>query len=215
MRWAIEQLNPAMREQVQRKLDELRARSTDKNHIVPGPEKRPLAGATSSKTGPRKKGSHALIPKLSTPEERLAFHLRAVDLGYFEREYTFWPDRKFRADFAFVAERLLIEVDGGLYTEGRHTRAKGYEKDCVKINEAQILGWQVLRFSPAMVASGHAVHTIKRALEALKKRGGKGESNEREQKDVAGRAGRRDAQSAGEEAIQQARVESTAVETCG
>jgi very-short-patch-repair endonuclease len=158
MRLTLDQLSAAMRKQVEQK----------------------MAGR------PRKKGSAPLIPKLSEPEERLAFHLRADGLGHFKRELVFWPARKFRFDFAFIVERIAIEVDGGLHSGGRHTRAKGFEKDCMKLNEAAILGWMVLRFSPSQISSGHAVHTIKRALEARRNEGGKGAGNAKEKQGLRG-----------------------------
>lgn len=211
MRWTLDQLNPKLRARVQKQLDRVRATAKgESTHIVPGPEAH-LFGATSSKPGPRKKGSRALIPQISKPEERLAFHLRADGIDHFRREYKFWPERKFRADFAFLRERVLVEVDGGLHESkgkkrGRHTRAKGFERDCVKRNEAQLMGWLVLNFSPAMVASGHAVHTIKRALEARAPRGGEGAGNV-EQEEGRGRcAGRRAARRELEEGVPEAGV---------
>jgi very-short-patch-repair endonuclease len=161
MRMTLDQLNPDLQDQVRKKLDSLRARSTERTVVVAGSDDEKVK---SWKHRPRK-GNQPLIPKISSiPEERLAFHLRAEGITHFQREYVFWPERKFRADFAFVLEWLLVEVDGGLHQQGRHTRADGFEKDCTKLNEAALMGWRVLRFSPAMVSSGFAVNTIKRAL---------------------------------------------------
>jgi very-short-patch-repair endonuclease len=68
--------------------------------------------------------------------------------GYkFEREYKFCPDRKFRADFAIPGLKVLIEYEGAVYTQGRHTRGAGYVKDCEKYNIAAMLGWHVLRYT--------------------------------------------------------------------
>ena len=184
LRFALDQLNPAMREQAQKKLDELRAVSTARTVILAGSDVKQQVKAKPAKRRP------PLIPKLSAPEERLAFHLRAEGLGHFVREYKFWPQRKFRFDFAFVDERIAVEVDGGLHTQGRHTRADGYERDQAKRNEATIMGWRVLNFSPSMVSSGHAVHTIKRALEARLQGGENGAGDAREEEAGSGhRAG--------------------------
>jgi hypothetical protein len=38
-------------------------------------------------------------------------------------------------------------------------------KDCEKINEAQILGWRVFRFSPQQMESGEMSGFLERALE--------------------------------------------------
>jgi len=59
---------------------------------------------------------------------------------------------------------LAVEVDGGTWTGGRHTRGAGFEADCEKLNAAVIAGFRVLRFTGAMVRSGAALATIETAL---------------------------------------------------
>jgi len=39
---------------------------------------------------------------------------------------------------------LAVEVDGGTWTGGRHTRGAGFEADCEKLNAAVIAGFRVL-----------------------------------------------------------------------
>ena len=60
---------------------------------------------------------------------------------------------------------MAVEVEGGIWVRGRHTRGKGYERDMEKYNAAQALGWTVLRFSPQMVESGEALETLREVLE--------------------------------------------------
>lgn len=72
--------------------------------------------------------------------------------------------RRWRFDIAFPAEMLAVEVEGGTWTRGRHTRGSGYEKDCEKYNTAVLLGWRVLRFTSGQVWSGYAKDTILKAL---------------------------------------------------
>jgi len=57
--------------------------------------------------------------------------------------------RKHRADFAFPADKLLIEVDGGKYAVGGGRHAG--DKDKEKLNLANELGYRVLRYSPQMI----------------------------------------------------------------
>jgi len=78
-------------------------------------------------------------------------------------EYRFC-ERRWRFDAAFVDQMLAVEVEGGAWTRGRHTRGKGFEADIMKYNAATILGWRLLRFTPAMVYSGIAIAHIERAL---------------------------------------------------
>ena len=102
-------------------------------------------------------------------EETLAYHIYLYGLPVPLREYEFAKEawgRRWRADFAWVApeHRLLVEVEGGTWAKGRHTRGRGFEEDCHKYNAATLLGWRVLRFTGAMVNSLAAVDTIKAAL---------------------------------------------------
>ena len=69
-----------------------------------------------------------------------------------------------RADFAFIDHWILVEVDGGTFSGGRHVRGKGYEDDCRKINEATRLGWRVYRFTTEMVKSGEAIALLETEL---------------------------------------------------
>src|SRR6188768_3013853 len=57
------------------------------------------------------------------------------------REFEFHPIRKWRADYAFPAQRVLVEIDGGVWTQGRHTRGAGFIEDQRKTNAAQLLGF--------------------------------------------------------------------------
>lgn len=75
------------------------------------------------------------------------------------------PARRWRFDFAWPAHMLAVEVDGGTYSGGRHTRGAGYERDCEKANEAVLRGWRVLRVTTQQVDSGEALAWIERALE--------------------------------------------------
>jgi very-short-patch-repair endonuclease len=96
----------------------------------------------------------------------LATQLKALNLP-FQQEVVFSPSRKWRADF-IVSGVILVEIDGGQYVPGggRHNRPKGYQADCEKLNEAEILGFTVLRVTPADVASGRAITWIERAIKA-------------------------------------------------
>jgi very-short-patch-repair endonuclease len=81
-----------------------------------------------------------------------------------ECEVDFAPGRKWRFDFAWPERKLAVEVEGGTWSGGRHTRGDGFERDCEKYNAAALLGWTVLRFTTAMVDDGRALETIERAL---------------------------------------------------
>jgi len=80
-------------------------------------------------------------------------------------EYKFCPTRRWRADFAWEKERLIVEVEGGAYTQGRHVRGKGFENDCEKYNWASLHGWTVLRFTRKFIVNGEALNMIEEALD--------------------------------------------------
>lgn len=98
-------------------------------------------------------------------EETLAFQLRALGLPEPEREYRFHPKRRWRFDLAWPEVRLAVEVDGGIWTRGRHVRPCGYEADCRKYNAAVLAGWTVLRVTAGMVRSGEAVELVRQAID--------------------------------------------------
>jgi very-short-patch-repair endonuclease len=76
----------------------------------------------------------------------------------------FHETRRWRFDWAWVAQKVALEVDGGVYIQGRHTRASGWLKDSEKLNTAASMGWRLLRATPQQVASGAIIETVREAL---------------------------------------------------
>lgn len=63
--------------------------------------------------------------------------------------------RKFRADFYIPKYHLIIEVNGGQWVTGRHTRGGiGYESDLEKLNTVAINGFNVLQYTYEMLQRG-------------------------------------------------------------
>ncbi|MGL6025674.1 MAG: hypothetical protein ACRC0U_00910 [Vibrio sp.] len=91
-------------------------------------------------------------------------HIRAVKLSMPVPEYRFHATRKWRFDFAYPEQKVAIEVEGGTWSNGRHSRGKGYEADCEKYNEAALGGWTLLRFTGGMIKTGKAIRALERAL---------------------------------------------------
>lgn len=108
----------------------------------------------------------------SEGEVTLARDLRALKIG-FEQEYKFHAERKWRADFWITGTKILVEIEGGIWSGGRHTRGKGYIGDMEKYNGASMMGFIVLRFSTAQVKSGLAVKQIEKMI------GGFNDTNDR------------------------------------
>ena len=84
-----------------------------------------------------------------------------------EREFRFHPKRMWRFDFAIPARRFAVEIEGGVFVNGRHSRGKAYEADCEKYAEALILGWLVLRVTTDQVKRGEAISWLQQALNVV------------------------------------------------
>lgn len=79
-----------------------------------------------------------------------------------EKEFQFCSDRQWRADYAIESAtgKWLIELDGGVWTGGRHSRGgKGYIEDCMKLNNAALLGYRIIRI-PTGFATAHYLQQI-------------------------------------------------------
>jgi len=105
---------------------------------------------------------------ISALEDTFAFQLDAAGLTGYVREYAAIPGRKFRFDFAFLRERLLIEINGGTYNGGSHGRGVGINRDYEKHNLAVINNWRVLSFDTKQVKSGAALQVTEQLLKGEK-----------------------------------------------
>jgi hypothetical protein len=91
-------------------------------------------------------------------------HLEELGLK-FEKEFAFALPRKWRFDYVLtwshMSPNVAIEIEGGIWTRGRHTRGGGYERDLSKYRTAAALGWKVYRFSTQEVLSGVAMEFLR------------------------------------------------------
>lgn len=95
----------------------------------------------------------------------LVAQAQAVGLPTPETEVRFHPVRKWRADLLWRQPRpLIVEVEGGVFIQGRHSRGAGLEADAEKYAEAMMAGFPVLRVTPRQVKSGQAVRWIEALL---------------------------------------------------
>lgn len=102
---------------------------------------------------------------LSEGEEMFWLHCRTLPFFLPVREYLFAHPRKFRFDFAWPTIWLAVEIEGGTeFGKSYHSKGDGFVKDCRKYNLAAKLGWRVLRYTTAMVASGEAIADVERLL---------------------------------------------------
>ena len=80
------------------------------------------------------------------------------------KEYRFHETRKWRFDYAVPEKWVAIEVEGGAFTQGRHTRGRGFVADMEKYNTAGLMGWQVLRVIPAKLYTSGTLQMLAQAV---------------------------------------------------
>lgn len=83
-------------------------------------------------------------------------------------EHKFHDTRKWRLDFAIVDLKIGIEIEGGVWSGGRHTRGNGFVEDMEKYNAAVTLGWVILRFTPQDLNKITTFETVKKGVELKK-----------------------------------------------
>jgi hypothetical protein len=97
-----------------------------------------------------------------------------------EVEFEFHPIRGWKFDFAWPAGHrcadasvaaatpylggLALEVQGAIWTGGRHSRGSGLVKEYEKMNAAAELGWRVMYCTPQEVLTLKLARQIKAAL---------------------------------------------------
>lgn len=97
--------------------------------------------------------------------DRLLLQIKAWRLPEPVTEHRFHPVRQWRLDIAWPDLRVGVEVDGITGGEGGgHQRAAGFENDREKDLAARELGWDVLRVTGRLIASGIAIRSIEQAL---------------------------------------------------
>lgn len=110
---------------------------------------------------------------------------KAIAIAYFQEmglptpeiEFRFHPQRKWRFDFAWpdysmhngmrgepCPGSLALEVDGGIWISGGHNRGAQIKKTWEKENEAQIIGWTILKCEPKDLCTTETVELLRRAL---------------------------------------------------
>jgi len=105
-----------------------------------------------------------------------AYYWQAFFISVPEKEHVFCPGRKWRFDYAWIPQKVAVEIEGGAHARtlrchacgsavmvpsksggmvpfrfgGGHTGQR-YESDIEKYNTAVLLGWRVLRYKPQTI----------------------------------------------------------------
>jgi len=113
-----------------------------------------LETKTAKQAKPKKKKERKIVSSL---EESFWEWLRVNGVAdLFVREYEtghFYETEKrkirkpTRVDFAGIDKKIAIEIEGGTWVFGRHSRGTGFTNDCNKYNWLTMRGWKVLRYT--------------------------------------------------------------------
>lgn len=95
---------------------------------------------------------------MNNAEATFALHLRAYGLERFIHipQHRIMVGRRFAFDFCDPEAMLAVEIEGQV-----HSIREKRQGDCVRSNLAVILGWRILRFTPADVRSGKAIDVLR------------------------------------------------------
>ena len=80
------------------------------------------------------------------------------------KEYKFHPTRRWRFDYALPQHKIALEVEGGVWTGGRHIRPQGFLGDIEKYNTAALMGWRVFRTTPDELIRTSTLNLLKQAI---------------------------------------------------
>lgn len=80
------------------------------------------------------------------------------------KEHRFYQPRKWRFDYALPRYKIAVEVEGGVWTGGRHIRPQGFLGDIEKYNTAALLGWRVFRTTPDKLLTNSTLQLLKNAI---------------------------------------------------
>ena len=84
-------------------------------------------------------------------------------------EHRFHEERRWRFDFAHLPTKTAIEINGGIWSGGRHIRGAGYLRDREKVNAAQMLGWKVFELGTGQVTPANVQAIIEHVTEVTAK----------------------------------------------
>ena len=99
------------------------------------------------------------MPTASALETEFALWLRTEpDIPTWITEYRFHLGRRWRYDFAWLPQKVAVEIEGITHYGngiGRHQSAKGFVADCEKYEAALLDGWRVYRVPGTWIRDGN------------------------------------------------------------
>lgn len=126
----------------------------------------PKGWQVQSKTVARSAPKQKQKKEPSVGERLLSKQLDLLKIPY-ATEFKFHPKRKWSADFVIEGYPILVEVEGGVFSNGGHTRGSGYTTDCEKYSNAAMLGYYVIRGTTEQVRKGHVLIWIEEMMKFI------------------------------------------------
>jgi hypothetical protein len=122
---------------------------------------------------PRKQ-TPAQIAKTEAKRQK-ALSERRIFLAWLDREgLHFLPeaefvfdqenDREWRFDYAWPRWKVALEIQGGTFVNGRHSRGPALRREYEKHNAAVVQGWHVLYALSGEVMTPAMIDTLKRMV---------------------------------------------------
>lgn len=111
-----------------------------------------------AKKGRQKQNQQKITNDFFTALVKSTLHVDIV------REHIFHDKRRWRFDYAIPQYRIALEVEGGVWTGGRHTSPKGFLGDMEKYNTATLLGWRVFRTTPQDLNTNTTIELLQQAI---------------------------------------------------
>jgi len=117
--------------------------------------------------------------KKTKPKKPIASHPGSIRMGYqafadlvgeivgckLIPEYRI-GERRYLWDYAVPRLRVVIEIQGGIWSRGSHGRGAGINRDMDKINYASTHGWRTLQYTPQEFGE---VDSVAKDLQAISK----------------------------------------------
>lgn len=113
----------------------------------------------------KKRARTAKTKKITPPVTDVFTQICAKELGVeCVKEYRFYKNRQWRFDYALPKYKIAIEVEGGVWTQGRHVRPVGFLGDMNKYNMATLMGWRLFRTTPKKLLTNDTLKLLKNAI---------------------------------------------------
>ena len=128
-----------------------------------------MAGEELSEREKVRRKKERELRKAEADAIRAEFRLMCRDAGLPmpATEYMFAKEslgRDWRFDYAWIEERVALEVDGGLFVYGGHNRGGFILKTHDKQNAAATLGWRILHCVPKTLRTPETIALVRRTL---------------------------------------------------